>query len=90
MLIVDDSHAADKQRSFLLGYLDVSKEEMDVDTSSTAATTKKASAPGSAGATRPGTPATKKEDDFIPEIDLYLTLLVIIYFLDTKELQKVR
>ncbi|CAD6587891.1 MAG: 26S proteasome non-ATPase regulatory subunit [Cyphobasidiales sp. Tagirdzhanova-0007] len=85
---VDDSHAADKQRSFLLGYLDVSKEEMDVDTSSTAATTKKASAPGSAGATRPGTPATKKEDDFIPEIDLYLTLLVIIYFLDTKELQK--
>lgn len=47
------------------------------------------------GSTRPGSPATagagsKKDEELIPEVDIYVTLLVIVHLLDAKELEKVR
>lgn len=41
-----------------------------------------------ASGTRPGTPS-RKEETLIPEVDIYLTLLVIIYLIDNKEVPKV-
>lgn len=40
--------------------------------------------------TRPGTPMRNHHEHFVPEEDIYLTLLVIVYLLDHKELSKVR
>lgn len=78
----------------LLSYLGNDAESMQVD--ATAPTAKKSATPAPAAASRPGTPATaagKKaasaNEAFIPEIDIYLTLLVIVYLLDQKQTDKV-
>lgn len=47
----------------------------------------------SSATSRPATPASagakNLKDEFLPESDIYLTLLVILYLLDTKQLEKV-
>lgn len=90
--LTDDEH-----RTLLLGYIgDAAKQEMDVDSKPVAAVKSILSATGlisSRGATpsgaRPGTPMRSQQDDFLPEEDIYLTLLTIIYLLDSKEFSKV-
>jgi hypothetical protein len=67
---------------------------MDVDTKPAApkksivAATVAPSQSGTPSGTRPGTPA-RKEEHILPEEDIYLTLLVILHLLDTKEISKV-
>ena len=88
----------DKQKTVLQGYLDGVKEGMDVDSKPVAAvksllsvvgiTASSRSATPTSG-TRPGTPSRNAHEQFVPEEDIYLTLLVIIYLLDHKELSKV-
>ena len=62
--------------------------QLDAKASSPAANAVKKAAPAGS---RPGTPSGKKnaETEFIPEIDIYLTLLVIVYLLDQKQTEKV-
>lgn len=62
---------------------------------------KKAVGSGAAGSTTPASPAAssrpaspgskaQQQEEFIPEVDIYLTLLTIVHLLDNKELEKVR
>lgn len=86
----------DKQKAVLLGYLDGIKSDMDVDSkpvaivknllSVTGLTSSRSATPSG---TRPGTPMRHHHDNFVPEEDIYLTLLVIVFLLDQKELSKV-
>lgn len=88
--------AADKQRAVLLSYIGDREDHgagMQVDLPAK----KAAATPASASASRPGTPASvaagasrkAAADEFIPEIDVYLTLLVIVFLLDQKQTEKV-
>ena len=40
--------------------------------------------------TRPGTPMRNNQEPILPEEDIYLTLLVIVYLLDANQIDKVR
>lgn len=89
-------HTDDKQKAVLQGYLDGLKEGMDVDSKPVAAVKSllsvvgvTSSRSGTPSGTRPGTPSRNHHELFVPEEDIYLTLLVIIYLLDHKELSKV-
>lgn len=78
-----------------MGYLDIAssaaaKDEMQVDAPAQAGPVQ-AAKKGSTTSTRPGTPASsKKDEELIPEVDIYITLLVIVHLLDQKQLEKVK
>ena len=99
------SPAAEKQKGVLLGYLDAeagagsganAKGEMDVDSAAPASapvTSTDTAAKATQGSSpAPGTPASSSSssaNEFLPELDIYLTLLVIVHLLDQKKLDKV-
>ena len=91
------SPAAEKQKGVLLGYLDAgagagagAKGEMDVDTGAPSALVVSETAAKASPSPAPGTPASPPSSEFLPELDIYLTLLVIVHLLDQKKLDKVR
>lgn len=65
---------------------------MQLDGETSASAKEKPATASSSAATRnatPGVDGQKVDDAFIPEIDIYITYLVILYLHDSKQSQKV-